>query len=193
MIKICGGEWSGRPIHVPTGRATRPTSAKVRAAIFNSLASQTPDACVLDLYAGSGCLGLEALSRGANSVTWVDDSNSAAKVIKKNMAEFKLRPPRAKLIQKPVAAVIGAKGRAKLGVKKFDLIFADPPYGTDWTNELENAEAWEALLDPDGVLVWEWGQQAKKDWKSPPTIGQLVKIREKHYGDTVLTHYARER
>src|SRR3954449_12568732 len=85
-MRVIAGEWRGRPPEGPPGAATRPTSDRVREALFSILAARVPDARVLDLFAGSGALGIEALSRGAAAATFVDSEDAAIRAVKANLA-----------------------------------------------------------------------------------------------------------
>src|SRR4051812_18174623 len=90
MLRITGGEFRGRSLHAPKGDHTRPTQSKLRQALFNSLQASLPDARVLDLFAGSGALGFEALSRGAAHVHFIESARPVAKLIEKNGAELRV-------------------------------------------------------------------------------------------------------
>lgn len=121
-MRIIAGEWRGRAIEPPPGVGTRPTADRVRETLFSMLASRLGSLehlCVADLFAGSGALGLEALSRGAASATFVESDAAAAAVVRRN-AE--------KLGAGERARVIGGSALALPRSDAFDLIFADPPY-----------------------------------------------------------------
>jgi 16S rRNA (guanine966-N2)-methyltransferase len=121
-MRIIAGEWRGRVIEAPPGMATRPTADRVRETLFSMLASRLgsfEDLRVADLFAGSGALGFEALSRGAASATFVESDARAAAIIRRN-AE--------KLGASDRAQVLGNSALALPRAKPFDLIFADPPY-----------------------------------------------------------------
>src|SRR4051794_41764340 len=90
-MRVIAGEWRGRPLKAPPGAATRPTSDRVREALFSILAGRVPGARVLDLFAGSGALGIEALSRGAESATFVDDATPAIAAVKANLTALGAR------------------------------------------------------------------------------------------------------
>ena len=136
-MRVVAGSLGGRRLAAPDGAATRPTSDLVRGAIFNSLSAQgvLEGAVVADLFAGSGALGIEALSRGATSVVFVEQNRAAARVIKANLAAFGIGPQG--LVE--VADVLAWADRGGRG--PVDLALADPPYGFD---------AWDRLL---GALV----------------------------------------
>src|SRR5690348_11083998 len=121
-MRIIAGAWRGRTIDAPPGQATRPTADRVRETLFSMLASRLgsfEDLRVADLFAGSGALGFEALSRGAVSATFVESDTRAAAVIRRN-AE--------KLGATERIQVLGGSALALLRSEPFDLIFADPPY-----------------------------------------------------------------
>lgn len=121
-MRIIAGAWRGRPIEAPPGEATRPTADRVRESLFATLASRLgsfADLRVADLFAGSGALGLEALSRGAAWVTFVEHDRSAASAIRSNAA---------KLGAGERVEILGASALALPRSAPFDLIFADPPY-----------------------------------------------------------------
>ena len=119
-MRIIAGKWRGRPIDAPPGTATRPTADRVRETLFSMLVSRLgsfEDLRVADLFAGSGALGLEALSRGAGSVTFVENDSKAAAIIRRN----------AEKLGAPIQVLTGS-ALALPRSDPFDLIFADPPY-----------------------------------------------------------------
>ena len=122
-MRIIAGEWRGRPLQVPTGQGTRPTADRTRETLFSMLASRIgsfEDLRVADVYAGSGALGLEALSRGASHATFVENDPAAVAAIRANMVALKATD-RAEI--RHLSAATLPPGQP------FDLIFADPPYG----------------------------------------------------------------
>ncbi len=181
-MRIVGGKFKGRTIHSPDGRATRPTTDRVREAIFNRLehgvAGLSIDgARVLDLFAGTGALGLEALSRGARNVLFIDDSEAARGLIRRNADEL---------------GVIGQvklwrRDAAKLGpcapMSPFDLVFLDPPYGKGLADKALAALVAGGWLEPGAVVVVE--EAAKAEVALPEAFEVLDDSR---YGETrVLT------
>ncbi|MEE4239505.1 MAG: 16S rRNA (guanine(966)-N(2))-methyltransferase RsmD [Anderseniella sp.] len=181
-MRIVGGKFRGRTIHAPDGRATRPTTDRVREAIFNRLEHgvagfSIDGARVLDLFAGTGALGLEALSRGARHVLFIDDNEAARGLIRRNADE------------------LGAIGQvklwrrdaAKLGpcapMSPFGLVFLDPPYGKELADKALAALVNGGWLAPGAVIVVE--EAAKAEPGIPPL---LEVVNESRYGDTrVLT------
>jgi len=119
-MRIIAGKWRGRPIEAPPGIGTRPTADRVRETLFSMLASRLGDfegLRVADLFAGSGALGFEALSRGAASATFVENNSNAAAVIRRNAEKLGV-----------LANVLGGSALALPQSDPFDLVFADPPY-----------------------------------------------------------------
>jgi 16S rRNA (guanine966-N2)-methyltransferase len=124
-VRIVGGEWRGRTIAAPTGRAVRPTTDRVREAWMSIVHGDLPGAHVVDLCAGSGALGLEALSRGATHATFVDNAPTALRVLERNIADL-AASARVRIVRDDATRFAGA-----LPALAFDVAFADPPYGTD--------------------------------------------------------------
>jgi 16S rRNA (guanine966-N2)-methyltransferase len=170
-MRIIGGEHRGRRIAAPKGTATRPTSDRVRENAFN-LIGPVDGAAVLDLFAGSGALGLEALSRGAASCVFVDADRAACRTIGANLDALRLHAT--VLCQDVFRAVAHERQR-------FDLILCDPPYGVDATR-LPFAR----LLADDGLLVYE--SSGRSD---PPALPGLEVRTSRRYGSARLTLFTR--
>lgn len=170
-MRITGGTCRGRNIKVPA-TGLRPTADMVRQALFNILGPM-PDAVVLDLYAGSGAVGLEALSRGAGAVVFVEQDRRAASVIALNlrMLDFSCR-----VVTGPVLRFLAAPEELV-----FDLIFMDPPYHNDEEKERLAGTDIVRLLAPGGRLVYEASRK-----EEPPVFAGLSRISSRSYGDTVL-------
>ncbi|RME91564.1 MAG: 16S rRNA (guanine(966)-N(2))-methyltransferase RsmD, partial [Verrucomicrobia bacterium] len=157
-MRIIGGKAGGRLLKVPKGLNVRPTPDLVKQAIFNRLASRIADACVLELFAGSGALGLECLSRGARRVVAVELSSRHAAFIRENLRLAGLEPDRLELRVQDVFAALGQLAEAG---ERFDLILADPPFGPktrgarseSLTQKLLDDPRLPRLLAPDGVAV----------------------------------------
>jgi 16S rRNA (guanine966-N2)-methyltransferase len=181
VTRIVAGAAGGRTLSVPP-KGTRPTSERVREALFSALEAAVglDGATVLDLYAGSGALGLEALSRGAAAATFVESDRKAVEVLRRNAVSLGL--PGARVLPGSVETVL-----AEAAAEPYDVILADPPYavGNDRLGEVLarlDAGGW---LAPDGVLVVE---RAARDG-APPWPDGLAPGRARRYGDTVL-HWA---
>src|SRR5688572_8139969 len=157
MIRITGGELRGRSIRTPRvpergSGGTRPTQAKLRQALFNSLQLHIADARVLDLFAGPGTLGFEALSRGAERVVFVESARHVSKLIGENARELGLEE-RVRVLSEPVE-----RAAAHLGEDApFDIVLADPPYAGGFELPVLSMP-WDSLLKPGGFLCLEWGK-----------------------------------
>ena len=177
-MRIIAGERKGHTIVAPRGRETRPTSDRVRENVFNIVAPWVEGAQVLDLYAGSGAMGLEALSRGAERAVFVEADREAVRAIERNLD--KLRLTSARVIR--LDAVAGLAQEAGAG-RKYDLVLADPPYTmTDYT---ALSRYLPAVLADDGLLVFESAAKVE-----PELPGLSVRTSRK-YGSariTVLEH-----
>jgi 16S rRNA (guanine(966)-N(2))-methyltransferase RsmD len=180
-VRIISGTVGGRTLRAPRGTATRPTSDKVREALFNILeARDAVPARVLDLYAGSGALGLESLSRGAERAVFVEESPATCEIIRKNASELGFGD-RARIDRARVADWLKRPADGAFG-----WIFLDPPYAG---GELERALrllASSRLLAPGGVVVCE------HEWRNSPseTHGTLALFDRRRYGQTALSFYA---
>jgi 16S rRNA (guanine966-N2)-methyltransferase len=198
-MRITGGEYRSRPLKAPNGTATRPTSDRVREALFSMLGARGAlrggedgdedddggrGARVLDLYAGTGALGLEALSRGASAVVFVERSREALAALQANVAALGVQGR-----VKVVAGAVERAGRAlALADGPFDLVFADPPYA-----DVKSGVAVRAILalavprmTAGGLLVLE---HASRD--PAPGIDGLTGGEGRAYGDTTVTFYER--
>lgn len=175
-MRIVGGSLRGRVLRAPAGADTRPTSEKVREALFNIL----PDVegmQVLDLFAGSGALGIEALSRGAAHATFVDQAKAALGSVKANLRELGVES-RATVISGDAVAHAGKHRPAA----PWGLVFIDPPYRSDLAVRSATALA---NLAEEAVVVIEHDRR-----NAPPEqIGSLLRTDERRYGDTMISFY----
>jgi 16S rRNA (guanine(966)-N(2))-methyltransferase RsmD len=179
-VRIVAGSLGGREIQTPRGAATRPTADKVRQAIFNILAARWGEeaiGAVLDLYAGSGAMGLEALSRGAASAVFVDQAAAAARCILANARALDLED-RVRVVRADVDATLGRLA------ERYDLVFVDPPYAAGAESALA---ALPPLVEPSGLVVVE------HDRRRPPAAGygDLARFDRRRYGDTEVSFYRR--
>ncbi|MDX6486787.1 MAG: rRNA (guanine966-N2)-methyltransferase [Gaiellaceae bacterium] len=174
-MRIIAGSHRGHTIHAPRGLDTRPTSDRVRENVFN-IVGPVDGASVLDLYAGSGAMGLEALSRGAARAVFVERDPEAVRTIERNLD--KLRLSGTVLRQDAIAALAAEAGRAK----KYDLVLVDPPY--DMYEELQPklARYLPAVLAEDGLLVVE------TDARIQPEL-PLAERTSRKYGQARVTVY----
>lgn len=179
-MRIISGLAGGLSIQVPKS-LTRPTTDKVRQAVFNMLGDLVPDARVLDLFAGSGAMGLESLSRGAASAVFVDEQRAACEVIRANLAKTKLAGGQVRAGD----ALRTISDLAGIQAGQFDLIFADPPYQHErgdkhWAQLLLDHESLPALLSEDGAFVLECSRSSTLMIPSE----RWLTVRDKDYGDT---------
>ena len=169
IVRVVGGVAGGRRLRAPVGRSIRPTSDRVREAVFDALSSlgAVEDATVVDLFAGTGALGIEALSRGASDVTFVDRDRAAASAIRSNLDAVGLASDNTHVVRSDVLRWLEAESRT------FDLALCDPPY--DFT-------AWDRLfgLLSAGLAVLESASPVE------PAPGWVVR-KTKRYGGTVVT------
>ena len=180
-MRIVGGRHKGKALTAPASRATRPTSDRVREAMFNILAHGIEGFClegvrVLDLFAGTGALGLEALSRGARFAQFVEDASAARGIIRRN------------------ADALGVIGQVKIWRRDatrlgpcapqspFDLVFIDPPYGKGLAEKALGSLAAGGWLSPGAVVVVEEADSAQID-----VPGELEIVSTRRYGDTQVT------
>jgi 16S rRNA (guanine966-N2)-methyltransferase len=177
-VRVIAGTHRGRRLAAPRGRDTRPTSDRVREALFSILGPLDGER-VLDLFAGSGALAIEALSRGAGSALLCDASRAAVEVIRANLASLGLE---AEVVQDEFARVLGnAAGRGAA----YDLIFLDPPY--------RQAEHWAADLSQlvPGVLAPGGRVVVESDRRTPLQL-DLPLLAERRYGDTLIRLHTHE-
>jgi len=179
-VRIIAGKAGRLAIKVP-GAVARPTTDQVRQAIFSILGEAVFDARVLDLYAGSGAIGLEALSRGAASCVFVDDHGQATKIIGENLAKAKLEGGR--VVRSEVIPFL----RTDLG--RYDLIFADPPYykhygDRDHVKELLASETLPARIAPEGWFVAE----ISSSFPSPEAPAWKLEDRREYGGCAILLY-----
>ncbi|MFY1633348.1 16S rRNA (guanine(966)-N(2))-methyltransferase RsmD [Solwaraspora sp. WMMB335] len=182
MTRIISGQFGGRRIAAPAGAHTRPTSDRVREALFNSLATMTElsGARFADLYAGSGAVGLEALSRGAAQVLLVESDARAARTIRDNIAALRVGGD-VRLITAKVAVALAAPPPEAAG---YDVVFADPPYavGDEELRTVLDALVTGCWLAPDAVVVVERSARGPAlTW-----VEGVTARRGRRYGETML-------
>ncbi len=182
-MRIIAGELGGRRINAPPGSKTRPTTDRVREALYSRVTSRLgslQDIAALDLFAGSGALGLEALSRGAATCTLVERDRRCGGVIRENIRALGLGS-RARLLTMDAAASLDLLAREGA---RFDLILADPPYALDPASLLERLGDLD-LIAAGGLLSLEHG----KGRAMPDPPPGLTAAGSKRYGDSVLSLY----
>lgn len=202
MIRLTGGEWNGRPLKTLDSDKTRPTKSRLRQALMNSIQFDLEGARILDLFAGSGALGFEALSRGAEECVFVELSKSAVKLIEQNAKSLGCLPLDSKLSSfkkeneetapKKTKILEGdwkTLGGAMLRFAPYDFIFCDPPYAEGMEISLLKELSFQDLLKDSGIFTLEWGRKKSVIDELPDEVNGLKKIREKVYGDSILSHF----
>ncbi len=191
-MRVIGGEKKGRKLSTFKGSSIRPTADMVREAVFNVLEPYSPFGSVLDLYAGSGGVGIEALSRGTAKAVFVERDPKAVAVINKNIESCGFTDS-ATVMKRDVMEAIKVLGKAGA---TFDLVFMDPPYSTRPCSEgklvaetIREASD-KAVLAPGAIIVAE---ASAKD--APPDLGSthgVEPIKNKRYGDTAIYIYRKQ-
>lgn len=182
-MRVIAGILGGRRLTAVPGRATRPTADRVREALFSRLQSRyrLSGISVLDLFAGTGALGIEALSRGATRLVSVESNRRAARVLIANLQALSVEG-RAEVMVRDVTAAIAHLGRHE---RVFEGVFLDPPYGLGFA-----AQALEALAGHAVVAAGGWvSVETAAEEDLPKTVGTLRLVREDVYGDTKLALY----
>jgi 16S rRNA (guanine(966)-N(2))-methyltransferase RsmD len=172
-VRVVAGRFGGRRLVAPPGDATRPTSDRVREALFSVLGPTVEGARVLDLYAGSGALGIEALSRGAAAAVFVDRSRAAITAIRANLDALGIE---ADVRRRNAREAVLAAARSR---EAYDLVFLDPPYRRAAELGRELSEALPAVLAPGARVVSESDRRELLQLALPLTD-------ERRYGDTVI-------
>jgi 16S rRNA (guanine966-N2)-methyltransferase len=170
-MRIIAGRWRGRIIDAPPGRKTRPTGDRVREAWMSAMQTEIAGSTALDLFAGSGALGLELLSRGASHVTFVERATPALRTLKSNAAKLHVTDDEMTLIRGD--AIEYAAGAAELA---FDLAVADPPYDQGFAADLLQ------LFSEKPFARWLWVEHS-----SGEMLPALPALNTRRYGDTALT------
>jgi 16S rRNA (guanine966-N2)-methyltransferase len=178
-MRIIAGTHKGRRIAAPKGAHTRPTGDRVREALFN-LVGPVDDAAVLDLYAGSGALGLEALSRGARRCVFVESDGAACRAIRSNLEALGLTG--ALVLQRDALAVLAEERSAG---RRYDLVLLDPPYERWAALERRLAEALPPVVADDGIVVVETEERVE------PAL-PLDPVTTRRYGSARLTVFTPE-
>ncbi len=182
MSRILAGRNKGRRLEAPAGRETRPTGARVRQTLFDILAPLLPGCRFLDAFAGSGSVGLEALSRGASHVVLIDTSAPAVAAIRANAALLAGSAGEVQIFRQDARTALPALAERGL---RFDVIYLDPPYAADLYEGVIGAIDQGRLLAEAGVLVAEHFHKRAL----PERIGLLSAAREVRVGDHRLTFY----
>jgi 16S rRNA (guanine966-N2)-methyltransferase len=185
MARIIGGEGKGRRLKAPRGLDTRPTAARVRQTLFDILAARLPGCRFLDAFAGSGAVGLEALSRGAALVVFVESAAGAVAALRANADALARAGGNVRVLRQDARAALAALADAG---ESFDVIYVDPPYASDLYEKALEQAGRKGLLGEDGVVVAEHFHKRAL----PERIGALARTREVRVGDHRLSFYRRQ-
>jgi 16S rRNA (guanine966-N2)-methyltransferase len=184
LMRIITGIARGRMIKAPEGMDTRPTSDRVKESLFNIISKKLRDSIVLDLFAGTGNLGLESISRGAEKCIFVENNKHAYKVLKENIDLLKFQDKSETYFQEAFTTL---KTLHRIN-QKHDIIFLDPPYGKGLIEssikEIYNLD----LLNSGGIIVSEYDSEDNV----PETIGKIKIYRTETYGRTKISFWTKE-
>jgi 16S rRNA (guanine(966)-N(2))-methyltransferase RsmD len=178
-MRIIGGTSRGRRLAGPPGRKVRPTADPVKEALFNILADRIRQARFLDLFAGTGAVGIEALSRGASRVTFVESHAGTRRLLRANLRRCGLEA------RADVQASTVSRFLMQAAGDPYDIIFLDPPYHTEKGMGVLPSLGGSVIMHPDGVLVIEHFHKTHLEDR----IGPLTRTKTYRYGDTLLSMY----
>lgn len=178
-LRLIGGLWKGRLLKTPKGSSTRPTQGMLRGAVFNICQSEIEGARFLDLFAGSGAMGLEALSRGASHATFVEQNREAASCIKANIATFETQEKATLMISDVTKALAALEKKGA----RFDIIYIDPPYDTGVESHLP------ALLPLLTPRAWVFIEERSKTKRPAPQHANLSHKDSRKFGEALLHQY----
>jgi 16S rRNA (guanine(966)-N(2))-methyltransferase RsmD len=184
MVRVIGGTFKSRVLKTAFGNATRPTADRLKETLFNLFQTEIEGSRFLDCFAGSGSIGIEAISRGARSVTFIESSPLGSEIIRENIASLGLASSNEyRLLNKTVEA--GLKILQRTGVK-FDIVFLDPPYAaaSEYPRVLEAVQQHQIIGNEASIVA-----EHSKHLKLENRIGDLVRVRQVRQGDSVLSIY----
>ncbi|SFH51005.1 16S rRNA (guanine(966)-N(2))-methyltransferase RsmD [Tindallia magadiensis] len=183
-MRIISGVAKGHKIKAPKGDLVRPTTDRVKESVFNTIQHKVISSIVIDLFAGSGGLGIECISRGAAHVYFVEWSSGHVKCIKENLIKARLETS-ATILHQEVSLAIRQLYQNKI---QADIIFLDPPYQQQLVNPtLELISKYE-LLSEDGIIVVEHSKAEILSKK----IEALIQTKQKKYGDSMISYFKKE-
>lgn len=180
-MRVVSGKFKGRQLKAVPGMNTRPTTDKVKESIFNIIGPYFDGGSALDLFGGSGSLGIEALSRGIDRVVFVDKDGKAIQTIKQNVETFELEP-RVEIYRNDAMRALNALNKREIS---FDLILLDPPYKRHHLEDLIHKISDYHLLSETGLIMAEHSN----DVELPIILGSFKRTRQEHYGLTVISVY----
>ncbi len=178
IMRVIAGSAKGRKLKAPEGLHTRPTTDRLKEALFGSIQFEISGAAFLDLFAGSGGIGIEALSRGARTLDLVEQDAKALFCIRQNIRELSFER-QTRIWAMPVERALKELAKEK---RVFDIIFMDPPYLKGWENKTAALIAQYSLLGPKGLLIIESSSQTRVE------AAGLVLVKEKEYKTTRFSY-----
>ncbi|MGD9852916.1 MAG: 16S rRNA (guanine(966)-N(2))-methyltransferase RsmD [Nitrospirales bacterium] len=181
-LRIVGGELKGRIIPTFPGQSVRPTSQRAREAIFGILGARINRATVADLFSGTGAIGIEALSRGASRVAFVDHQQENQQALHQTLSRLTLLP-RSLVLTSDIHLAI--QNQSLLGWRPFDVLFLDPPYQFPEMGQVLTSLERAQLIATNGLVIYEHFHKTT----SPASVGSWVQVRKARYGDTAFTLY----
>lgn len=180
-MRVISGQFRGRKLEKLEGMDIRPTSDRVKESLFNMLGARLFDCAFLDLFAGTGGIGIEAYSRGATQVVFIDESAKSIKVLKTNLEKLQIQEQ----VEVYNTDYINAINKLASDNRKFDIIFIDPPYLKGYAQNALVQLADNKVLKEDAIVIIEHDIQDKM----PESAGNLNMQRQKKYGNTMLSLY----
>jgi len=183
-MRVISGKYKGIRLNGPEGSNTRPTSDRVKEALFNILMTDVCGSRFLDLFAGTGSIGIEALSRDAEEVVFVDFDRNALRILKNNINKIDGEDLNYEIFQN---TAFQALDHLTNRGKAFDIIFLDPPYEMEDTLSLIEKISDQEIIENYGKIIIEHDKKKKM----PESIGALTLLKQKKYGNTMLTIYGR--
>jgi len=178
ILRIISGIYGGRTIKTPGSKTTHPMGDRVRGSLFNIIGDEIVGAKVLDIFAGSGSLGIEALSRGASNVTFIERDNLACKILQENIKSFNLEE-NSKILKMSASTWID-----KNQDNFFDIIFADPPFNDP---QFSTVSRLGGLLKPNGLMLLSYSGRG-----AVPLVNEVVVVDNRSYGNATLTFYRKK-
>jgi 16S rRNA (guanine966-N2)-methyltransferase len=187
-MRIISGTAKGRRLFTPTDgtKTIRPTADRAREAVFNIIGPTIIGSHVLDLFAGTGAFGCEALSRGSASVHFVDNSRKALALVARNISLIPNGPQRATMRQANLSKTLGTITTGSAGEsRRYDLIFADPPYGSNLATTVLHLIDHSAAVSQEAVIIIE----ENKIFSPPHNLEHLIQFDSRRYGDSLFTFF----
>ena len=172
-MRVIAGKARRLPLVTPSGKDTRPTTDRIKETLFNVIQDEVPGSRFLDLFSGSGGIGIEALSRGAEHAVFVEFGKEPLACIRANLTKTKLQDQATVL---PVEVIYGISRLDKMG-QVFDIVYADPPYKKDFEPKILTLLSQSALLKPGSLVILESSLETKPDYVDE-SFYEMVKIKE---------------